>query len=72
MKFKYEINSCKSSEYKGSLAIMSVYDPDGIIDDYIIFYLTSLKTVADRIIVVINGKLNVSGEHKLRTVTDEI
>lgn len=72
MKFKYEINSCKSSEYKDSLAIMSVYDPDGIIDDYIIFYLTSLKTVADRIIVVINGKLNVSGEHKLRTVTDEI
>ena len=72
MKVEYEVNSWKSAGYRDSLAIMSVYDSDGIVDDFIIFYLSSLKTVADRIIVVVNGKLTVSGEHKLRTITDEI
>ena len=40
---------------KGTIAIMSVYDPDGIVDDYIIYFLLSLKKVADRIIIAVNG-----------------
>ena len=40
------------------LAVLSVYDPDGMIDDYIVYYIDSLKTVADRIVVEI-GRAHV-------------
>lgn len=55
-----------------TLAIVSTYDRDGIIDDYLIFYLTSLKRVANRLIVTVNGKLTETGEERLTAVTDEI
>ena len=45
-----------------TLAIMSVYDPDGIVDDYIVYYLNSLKEVADRIIIVVNGMITDTGK----------
>lgn len=54
------------------LAVLSVYDPDGMIDDYIVYYIDSLKTVADRIVVVVNGRLGAEGEHKLRKAADDI
>lgn len=57
---------------KGTIAIMSVYDPDGIVDEYIIYFLLSLKKVADRIIIAVNGKLTSDGKNKLRTTVDEI
>lgn len=55
-----------------TLAIISTYDRDGIIDDYLIFYLASLKRVANRLIVTVNGKLTETGEERLTAVTDEI
>lgn len=55
-----------------TLAIMAVYDPDGIVDDYIVYYLLSLKKVADRIIVVANGDLTGEGEDKLGGIADKI
>ena len=55
-----------------SIAIMSVYDPDGIIDDYIIYYLNSLKKVTERIIVAVNGQIDLEGESKLQKVADDI
>lgn len=54
------------------LAIMSVYDANGIIDDYIIYYLMSIKKIADRIIVAVNGDLTADGGSRLRTVVNEI
>lgn len=60
------------TEHSGSITIMSIYDPCGIVDDYIIFYLSSLKTVTDRIIIAVNGELTSTGKSKLSTVTDEI
>lgn len=50
----------------------SVYDRDGIIDDYLIFFLMSLKIVSDRLVVAVNGLLTEEGEQKLRGVADEI
>lgn len=55
-----------------TLAIVSTYDRDGIIDDYLIFYLTSLKRVANRLIVTVNGELTETGEERLTAVADEI
>lgn len=57
---------------KGALAIVSVYDRDGIIDDYLIYYLSSLKVVTNRLIIAINGKLSETGREKLMSVVDEI
>lgn len=54
------------------LAIYFIYDPDGIIDDYIISFLKELKKVADRILVVCNGKLSPHGRDKIKNVTQDI
>lgn len=62
----------KEKADKGTLAIVSVYDRDGIIDNYLIFYLTSLKAVTNRLIVAVNGELTVAGSEKLLTVTNDI
>lgn len=45
------------------IGIFSFYDKDGIIDDYVLFYLKSMKTVLHKIIFVSNGRL-ASGEEK--------
>lgn len=55
-----------------NLAIVSVYDPDGVVDDYKVFYLQSLKSVSDRIVVAVNGALKEEGRGKLESVTGEI
>lgn len=55
-----------------ALAIVSAYDRDGIIDDYLIFYLASLRKVTDRLIIAVNGELAKEGREKLLSVTDEI
>lgn len=55
-----------------TLAIVSVYDRDGIIDDYLIFYLTSLREVAGRLVVAVNGLLTKEGEQKLKSIADEL
>ncbi len=55
-----------------TLAIMSVYDPDGIVDDYIVYYLNSLKEVADRIIIVVNGMITDTGKVKLKRMTKDV
>lgn len=55
-----------------SIAVVSVYDPDGIIDDYLIFYITSLKYVVDRLIIAVNGELTAENMEKVRKLTDEI
>lgn len=57
---------------KGTLAIVSVYDREGIIDDYLIFYLISLRGVVNRLVVAVNGELTEPGKDKLMSVADEI
>ncbi|MDE7331786.1 MAG: rhamnan synthesis F family protein [Lachnospiraceae bacterium] len=62
----------KEKHDKETLAIVSVYDRDGIIDEYLIFYLASLRVIADRLVVAVNGELTRDGREKLMTVADEI
>lgn len=61
----------KVPKERKTLAIAAFYDPDGVVDDYVIYYLSSLKSVADRLIVAVNGKL-AEGEDRLRRTADEI
>ena len=62
----------KEKADKKTLAIVSVYDKDGIIEDYLIFYLSSLRAVTNRLIVTVNGKLTGEGREKVLSIADEI
>lgn len=54
------------------LGIFSVYDAEGIIDDYIIVLLKAVKKHLDKLLVVCNGILSPTGRNKLNEVADEI
>lgn len=56
---------------KHRVAIYLIYDPDGIVDDYIIYYLKELKKVVSRVVVVCNGYLTSESRNKLEHVTEE-
>ncbi|MDE7322605.1 MAG: rhamnan synthesis protein F [Lachnospiraceae bacterium] len=60
-----------SAEVK-RLGIFCVYDKDGIIDDYIIVLLRSIRRHLSKILVVCNGALSSAGSEKLSQVADEI
>ena len=54
------------------LTIMVIYDSEGIIEDYVIYYLRSIKRLSDRVIAVINGCLTREGKSKLETIVSDI
>lgn len=45
-----------------------MYDKDGIVDDYVIYMLKSLKKVAGEILVVFNGSVSQSGRQKFENI----
>lgn len=57
---------------KRSLGVFCFYDPQGIVDDYIIFILESLKEVLNEIIVVVNGEICNESYCKLANEVDYI
>lgn len=54
------------------LCIYSIYDKDGIVDDYIIYQLKDLKKNVAFLHCVINGTLTKDSRKKLEIVADEI
>lgn len=54
------------------IGIFSFYDKDGIIDDYVIYYLSHMKTALQEIIFVSNGGLALHEEKKLGGLAAEI
>lgn len=57
---------------KVRLGIVSISDKDGIVDEYIIYLIKSLSRVAEKILVVANGKLSVEGRRKLSQCTERV
>ncbi|MBP2242348.1 rhamnosyltransferase [Cytobacillus eiseniae] len=47
------------------LGIFFFYDEDGIVDDYVIFFLENIKKYISDLLVVCNGKLTPKGKEKL-------
>jgi rhamnosyltransferase len=47
---------------KKRAAVYIFYDKDGFVDEYVKFFINELKTVADTIIVLVNGDLNQEGK----------
>ena len=54
------------------LAVYCFYDKDGIVDDYVIFFLRNLRQSVAKICCVVNGELTESGREALSTCTDEL
>jgi len=54
------------------LAIYVIYDKDGIIDDYIPFFLSALQPFVSHFVIVCNGKLNDEGRRKLSVFTEDV
>ncbi|MDR1196139.1 MAG: rhamnan synthesis F family protein, partial [Endomicrobium sp.] len=54
------------------LGIFFFYDKDGIVGDYVSYYLNSIKPHLSYLIVVINGKINAEGKRKFEEFADEI
>lgn len=48
------------------------YDPDGIVDEYILFLLKDIQMELTRLIIIANGKLLNEGRKKLEQITSEI
>ncbi|WP_019552562.1 rhamnan synthesis F family protein [Propionispira raffinosivorans] len=54
------------------IAIFQMYDKDGIIDNYIIYLLKEIRTVANRLVVVCNGEIKPEYIERIKIYTDDI
>lgn len=54
------------------LAPYVFWEKDGIVRDYVTYYLNALKEVAQDIIVIVNGKLSAEGRKKLEELGADI
>lgn len=54
------------------LAVYVVYDKDGIVDDYIPYFLNELSFHIQHFIIVCNGMLSEAGKAKLLPFTNDI
>lgn len=54
------------------IAIFSFYDSEGIVYDYVKYYLDELKKNVDRMVIVVNGKILENEKRKLKLFTNEI
>lgn len=65
----------KSSENNGQarrLCVYFFYDKDGIVDDYVVYYLKEMRPFFTDICVVVNGKLTTESSSKLKVVCDRL
>lgn len=53
-------------------AISFFYDPDGVLDDYMVFLLTSMRPFVEKLMFVVNGELDAPSRAKIALIVDEI
>lgn len=54
------------------LAIYVIYDKDGIVDDYVLYYLRKLSQNVSHLVIVCNGKLADESRAKLEVFTQDL
>lgn len=54
------------------LALYVFWEKDGIVRDYVTYYLKALKKIAEDIIVIANGGVNLKGEQTLKNIGVEL
>ena len=54
------------------LGIYTIFDKDGIVDDYILYFLEKLSAWTSRMVVVCNGSISQEGAEKLKALGCEV
>jgi rhamnosyltransferase len=54
------------------LAIFIFYDKQGIVDDYVPYFLNELKPFIEDLVIVANGEINSIGQKKLKSIATNI
>lgn len=54
------------------LCIYFFYDKDGIVDDYVPYFLSAMKPLCEEVCVVVNGDLDSEGHKKLKDCSDKL
>lgn len=54
------------------LLIYFIYDKDGIIDDYIFYFLNAFKEYCEEICVVVNGKIEYKAKETLQNLVNKV
>lgn len=54
------------------IAIYVIYDKDGILDNYRVYYLKELRKVTDTIVAIVSGTLTPESRDQLETLVDDI
>ena len=49
-----------------------LYDPQGQVDDFVVYALEHLRPFAETLVVIVNGDLTRDGRSRLESVTDEV
>ncbi len=67
-----EIPNMTLTDGSKRLCIFAFFDPDGIVDDYVLYLLEQMRAHCQRQLVVVNGSLTKEGESALRAHCDDI
>lgn len=54
------------------LGVFVFYDPQGVVDDYVVFLLASMRKVCTEIVTVCNGFLTEEGHDRLSQWSETI
>lgn len=57
---------------KRRIALYVIYDKDGLLDDFRIYYLKELRKVTTKIIAIVSGTLTPESRNELEEIVDEI
>ena len=57
---------------KNRVGIYFFYDKDGIVDDYVYYYIEKLKEFCSELCVVVNGKLTDIGKEKFKELSNKL
>ena len=59
-------------DMKRRIVILSLYDPEGIVDEYVFYLIKSFHLISSRIVVVSNSIISMEQQSKIREYTDDI
>lgn len=62
----------KLSAAKKRIALYVFWEKNGIVRDYVLYYLKALKEIAQTVLVIANGGVNAEGEQKLHALGVEL
>ena len=54
------------------LGVFVFYDPQGVVDDYVLYLLGAVRSVCTEMVTVCNGKLTDEGRERLSQYSDAV